>query len=386
MKKRLLNLCFIFIITFSILLLFGCNKDYEPIGRDGSKTSSESSGGANVPAAENPFSYSEGIDANGFWQNIRALDLIEQFDFHSFGIPSHIHFVSDSDVQREIDGILSYYPSSERITDRPVVSGDKVNIDYVGSIDGIEFAGGNTGGRGADVTAGSREYIADFLDQIIGYMPGDTVNVEVTFPDDYHAPDLAGKDALFVTVINYIKGDEIAQELTDEFVFLNLSNIFGWTTVAEMENEIRSDKRVQAVNRYITQFISDSVEVKSVPDSLIRYHERLLTDNFTNYASSNGFTVGELLDIEGFSSMEELLREYHDEHVRSSSYFLVIQAVAESAGITVSDDDVAEYFAEHFGSGDISMYEEAYGMPYLKQYVLSEKVIGYIADNAVLLD
>ena len=85
-----------------------------------------------------------------------------------------------------------------------VEDGDTVNVDYVGSVDGVEFDGGNTQGYGADLTIGSGSYIDDFEDQLIGAHPGDTVNVVVTFPENYGAEELNGKEAVFVTTINGI--------------------------------------------------------------------------------------------------------------------------------------------------------------------------------------
>ena len=89
-------------------------------------------------------------------------------------------------------------------TSLAIKNGDTVNIDYVGSIDGVEFSGGNTQGNGADLTIGSRTYIDDFEEQLIGAHPGDTVNVNVTFPENYGNEDLSGKDALFVVTVNGI--------------------------------------------------------------------------------------------------------------------------------------------------------------------------------------
>lgn len=98
-------------------------------------------------------------------------------------------------------------------TDTPVLSidssltienGDTVNIDYVGTVDGVEFDGGSTNGAGADLTIGSGRYIDDFEEQLIGSHPGDTVEVNVTFPEDYGNEELNGKDAVFEVVINGI--------------------------------------------------------------------------------------------------------------------------------------------------------------------------------------
>ncbi len=85
-----------------------------------------------------------------------------------------------------------------------IEDGDTVNIDYVGSIDGVEFSGGSTNGAGTDLTIGSGSYIDDFEEQLIGYHPGDTVDVTVTFPEDYGVDDLNGQEAVFEVTINGI--------------------------------------------------------------------------------------------------------------------------------------------------------------------------------------
>lgn len=94
--------------------------------------------------------------------------------------------------------------ASAEDTSLTVADGDTVNIDYVGTVDGVEFDGGSTNGTGTDLVIGSGSYIDDFEDQLIGAHPGDEVQVEVTFPDDYGSQDLAGKDAVFAVTINGI--------------------------------------------------------------------------------------------------------------------------------------------------------------------------------------
>lgn len=89
-------------------------------------------------------------------------------------------------------------------TSLTVEDGDTVNIDYVGTVDGVEFSGGNTQGMGTDLTIGSGSYIDDFEEQLIGHKVGETVTVEVTFPENYGNEDLNGKDAVFEVVINGI--------------------------------------------------------------------------------------------------------------------------------------------------------------------------------------
>ena len=108
---------------------------------------------------------------------------------------------TDTDISIEDTTTANSLSTDSALT---VENGDTVNIDYVGSIDGVEFSGGNTYGMGTDLTIGSGQYIDDFEEQLIGAHPGDTVNVNVTFPENYGSQDLAGKDALFVVTVNGI--------------------------------------------------------------------------------------------------------------------------------------------------------------------------------------
>ena len=111
---------------------------------------------------------------------------------------------SSEDSSAEEDSQESGSSTLSTDTSLTVEDGDTVNIDYVGSIDGVEFDGGNTNGQGTDLTIGSGLYIDDFEEQLIGSHPGDTVEVNVTFPDDYSSEDLQGQDALFEVTINGI--------------------------------------------------------------------------------------------------------------------------------------------------------------------------------------
>ena len=110
----------------------------------------------------------------------------------------------NTNTESNFDNTQSPTPTLQKDAALTVKDGDTVNIDYVGSIDGVEFSGGNTQGMGADLTIGSGTYIDDFEEQLIGAHPGDTVNVYATFPENYGKEDLNGKEALFVVTVNGI--------------------------------------------------------------------------------------------------------------------------------------------------------------------------------------
>jgi trigger factor len=331
------------------------------------------------------FSYSDGIDKNGFLEGITALDYVELPDYNALVIPSDAHTITDETLQAEIDGLLADYSTDEEIKDRAVVDGDTVNIDYVGSVDGVEFEGGSTGGEGAEVTIGETTYIDDFLEQLIGHKPGETFDINVTFPTPYeNNEELSGKDAVFDTTINYIV-KKVDVELTDAFVEENLSEEYGWKTIAEMEDGLYAGLQEDAISMYIQEYLSSDVTVKSVPDSLMKYEENAMVKYYTENAESYGMDLEEFLtSFVGVSSLDELISSSADANKQSAQFALVIQAIAEDAKIKASDDDVADYFKEVVGADDYSEYEKSYGMPYLKQSVLTQKVMNDLIEHATL--
>ena len=332
---------------------------------------------------DSPFEYSESLDAEGFYKGIKALDYVTLFNHRALYIPAEVHFVTQEDVQYAVDEILSSYPVKNIVTDRPVRDGDTVNIDYVGSVDGEIFAGGSTGGSGTDVIIGETQYIDDFLYQLIGHMPGETVEVEVTFPSDYGAEELAGKDALFVTVINHIVEEDEAV-LTDAYVAETFAEQFGWTTVAGMREDVANRKKNHAIRQYVQQYILNEVQVKSIPSSLIKYQERQMVYRYREQAAYYGIDFDEFLEYEGFANVDELVKANEAGIRENAVYYLVSQAVAEDARLLANDIDISTFFMTNYDTYDYSYFEGIYGLPYLRQIVLSEKVVEHIVSNAVL--
>lgn len=330
------------------------------------------------------FTYSDGIDDNGFWENITALDCVELCNYEDISIPSDIHEITDEAIQTEIDTILADYASDEQVTDRAVAGGDTVNIDYVGSIDGVEFDGGNTDGAGTDVTIGVTSYIDDFLEQLIGHTPGESFDIEVTFPEDYGEENLNAKDAVFVTTINYIV-ENILPELTDEFVLNNLSSDYDWSTVTEMEASIKSGLQSLAIASYIQDYIIENTNIISLPEALLKYQESSMLSYYQNYADDYGMELEEFLSsYVGVATIDELLQAENANMTEVANFHLIIQAIAEDVGISVSDEDVATYFKDYIGLDDYSEYEGNYGMPYLKLSTLNQAVMDYLYGSAVL--
>jgi trigger factor len=334
-------------------------------------------------ASTSDFSFSEGIDEDGFWKNVNALECVELCDYEGVSIPGDILEVTDEAIQTEIDTILANHATRKQITDRAVAYGDTVNIDYIGTIDGVEFEGGSTGGAGVDVTIGVTKYIDDFLEQLIGHTPGESFDIEVTFPEDYGKEDLNGKDATFAITINYIV-ETIVPELTDEFVLNKLSPDYGWSTVEEMQAGIKNELQNVITVSYLQEYVIDNTKILSLPEVLLEYQEESMLDYYQSYANSYGMNMEEFLSkYLGMASIEELIEANRTKLTQGASFALIVQAIAEDAGISVSDEDVAAYFKES-GLDDYSEQKEYYGMPYLKWRTLNKAVLDYVKNRAVL--
>jgi len=330
------------------------------------------------------FSYSYGLDKNGFWKGVKALEHVSLPKYEGISIPKDVHEISEEEIQEEIDYILSSFATENQIKDRPVQDGDTVNIDYVGTIDGEEFEGGSTDGKGTNVTIGETNYIDDFLEQLIGHMPGETINVEVTFPEDYGVEELNGKDAVFVTTINYIVETEMP-ELTDEFVAEKLAPIYEWKNIEEMKEGIKKELQASAIRNYVQDYIFENSTINSLPNILLRYQEEALVASYRENAKYYNMKLNDFLKtFVGVSSVNELLEKYKEQNTEIANYNLAIQAIAEDSGISVTEEHLRTYFSENLGTEDYSQYEEIFGLPYLKFTVLQDLVLDNIISKAVL--
>ena len=316
------------------------------------------------------FSYSKPYADNGYWNGLTASEYVQIPDIAN--LP-----VDKTQIDDQITMFLAYYPDTKEVYDRAVVDGDSLNIDYVGSIDGVEFEGGSTGGKGTTVTIGVTNYIDGFLDQLVGHFPGEIFDINVTFPEDYSNADLAGKDAVFTIKINYIVEYEMA-EWNDEFVANNLYSYYGWQTAAEAEENMKAI----LVEDYV---LDNSTWLKDVPQEMTDYLTDLRLNYYQGYADASSIEINSFLQYYQIADSVEAFREkYKEEALEGAKFNLIYQAVAEKLGYTVSDDDVKQYFLDMNGIEDYSDYEKAFGMPYIKAVIMYEEMSNKLMEAANL--
>ena len=352
--------------------------------------SADSQSGSSTEAAE-PFDYSALLEDNGFWKDVKASELVTLPEgYVGIEFPYDVWHASDEDVQDVVDDILkSRSTGYEQITDRAVEDGDRVSIDYVGSVDGVEFTGGNTQGTGTIVTAGSPDYIDDFLTQIIGHMPGEEMDVVVTFPDDYrdstdaegNAMVLAGKEAVFKTTIHYIQGEAILPELNDAFVVENFgpetAPDFGFSTVEELREGIRTDLSNGRKLDYLRDWLMENAQLEAVPEAILEHVTGSYLDGMTQQAASYGLDLDSLLEMQG-TTREEMLEIVSGDLEKTARYTLILQAVAEAEGLSVTEADVRKELGD-----SLDQLVELYGKGYVNQVMLTNSVLDYLTEHAV---
>ena len=360
---------------------------------------SEASSAASAPVDPDPlaqkaadFNYSAALDENGYFTGVRALDYVTlPADYKALSVSAADVQVTDDELQTNLDYILSQFAETQQDTESTIQNGDSVNIDYVGSVDGIEFTGGNTNGQGATVTAGSTQYVDDFLTQIIGHKPGETFDVVVTFPDGYNDSTdangdpikLAGQEAVFSVTINYI-AKSVTPELTDEFISKNIDPKYG-STVEEFKDTVRKDVADANLEKYVTNYLTqNAVYADELPEAVTEYSSMMVLNYYCGYASAKNQTltqfIQENLDADSIQALLDSNKEAIDNQAKR---FLLYQALAEDQGLDCTDDDVKAYF-EDLGTTDYSDYQNFYGTNYLRMNAVGDKAFNNILANVTV--
>ena len=209
---------------------------------------------------------SAGLTADGKIDGVNVLDSLTLADYENITITDE-DISTDDQVQQDIDELLEEYPEIDYNVSLEVADGDQVNIDYIGTIDGEEFEGGNSNNAGYDLTIGSGSFIDDFEQQLIGSHPGDDVTVEVTFPDDYDDEAVAGKDAVFAVSIN---GIYKTPAFSDAFIEKNGLATDEIRTVDDYRAYIAKNYYEDNLRNFLSSYIVENSTVNSYPKNYVK--------------------------------------------------------------------------------------------------------------------
>ena len=247
--------------------------------------------------------------------------------------------VSDADVDAKIERERNNLAELVLKEDK-AAKGDTVVIDFVGTVDGVEFDGGK--GDNFSLELGSGQFIPGFEDQLVGHAAGETVEVNVTFPEDYQATDLAGKDAKFVTTIHEVKEKEVP-ELDDELAKDIDEDV---ETLDELKEKYRKElaesKEIafdDAVESAALDLAVENAEIVELPEEMVHEEVHRSVNEFLGNMQRQGISPDMYFQITG-TTQEDLHKQHEADAEKRTRTNLVIEAVAKAEGFEASDEDI----------------------------------------------
>jgi len=246
--------------------------------------------------------------------------------------------VTEDEINAELNRVREQNSRMVTVDDRAVANGDIANIDYEGFCDGVPFAGGKD--EGYDLTIGSHSFIDTFEDQLIGKNIGDEVEVNVTFPTEYHAPELAGKPAMFKVKVNGIKVKELP-ELDDEFA----EEVSEFDTLDEYKNDLkatileRKEKEAKSVKEeaVIDKIIEGAT--MEIPEPMIDNTVRQMAEDFAQRIQAQGLSIEQYFQFTGMNA-NTFMENLKPQALKRIQSRLVLEAVVKAENITASEEDV----------------------------------------------
>lgn len=292
--------------------------------------------------------------------------------------------VEDADVDKEIERLLDRNARKIEVSDRPCQNGDTVNIDFIGTIDGVKFDGGEA--AGFDLTLGSGQFIPGFEDQVVGMNVGESRDVNVRFPENYQAEELKGKDAVFAVKLNSVKGKELP-ELTDAFI----KDATGSETIEDYKAKTKerlqqqADKNsLDATENSILDAISATAEAE-IPQAMIEREIDGLVQKFEYQLMYQGLKLQDYLDFIK-TTKEEFRKNYEEQAKKNVLNQLVISQIIKDEKIEATDEEVEAKVAEQAASVDKSAEEYKKGMDprqydYIKSDIIITKLFDFLKAN-----
>ena len=311
---------------------------------------------------------------------------VELGQYKNLGIEKKVDEVTEDDVKAEIERARDRAARYIDVTDRPAKLDDQVNIDYAGFVGEEQFEGGTA--QGHDLVLGSGQFIPGFEDQLVGAEAGSDVEVHVTFPEKYHAENLAGKEATFKVKVNSIREKEVPA-LDDDFVKEASETA---NTVDEYKAEIREKLEKQAEQKADNAFESEILEAV-VENTKIDLPEAMIEEQIDNMLRDmemrlmyQGMRLDDYLKYTG-QTREDLRKVYHDEAERRVRTQLTLEEIrkveeikAEEADIDEEMKSLAEQSRKSLEDFKASLTEN--DKKYFEEVASLTKTIKFLKDNA----
>ncbi|MFQ9447739.1 MAG: trigger factor [Christensenellales bacterium] len=293
--------------------------------------------------------------------------------------------VTEDDVNAEIEKERNKQAAEVSVDDRAVAEGDTVNLDYSGSVDGVKFAGGTA--EGQTLKIGSHTFIPGFEEQMVGMNIGEEKNLNVTFPTEYHAPDLAGKEAVFHVKVNSITETQLPA-LDDDFA----KDISEFDTLDAYKADVRAKLEAQAAERDNNAFTNAVIEkvmanaTVEIPDAMVERQIDSMVRNFEARLAQQGLKLADFMKYTG-QDEKSFRNQYRDQAEKSVRANLVLEAVENVEKFEAAEEEIdaeIEKFAKQIGQNveDLKKNLTEGDREYFKADVIRDKAVKFLCDNA----
>lgn len=292
---------------------------------------------------------------------------------------------TEEEIDAEIKKEQEKNAKEINIEDRAIEEGDTATIDYEGFVDGVAFEGGK--GENHPLVIGSHSFIPGFEEGLIGKTLGEECDVEVTFPEEYHAAELAGKAAVFKCKVNKITAKELP-EIDDEFA----SEVSDYDTLAEYRESIakticekkEADAKTERENELVKKAIENAT--MDIPDAMLESTARQMGDEFAQRLQMQGMNIGQYFQYTGLTA-EKYLETLKPQAKNRIETRLVLEAIAKAENLEISEEEVdaeMQKMADQY-SMELDKVKEIFGeeeLSQLKQDLVVQKAITVLTDNA----
>ncbi|MCH3922556.1 trigger factor [Limosilactobacillus sp.] len=321
------------------------------------------------------------------WTLTATVDVMPEVklgDYKGMEVPEQDTTVSDDDVNAELEKKRQQQAELVLKEDKPAENGDTVVIDYEGSVDGEKFDGGSADNYSLELGSGS--FIPGFEDQLVGHKSGDDVDVKVTFPEDYHAKNLAGKDAIFKVKVHEIKEKQLP-ELDDDFAKDVDEDV---DTLDELKDktkkQLQEDKDNQAKAAIEDAAIEKAVanaEIQDIPQSMLDDDTNRQMQQYLAGMQQQGISPQMYFQITG-TKEEDLKKQFASDAEQRVKTNLVLEAIVDDAKLEASDDEMKKEVADlakQYGMKEDAV-EKALSKDMLAHDIKIKKAVDLVADSA----
>ena len=326
------------------------------------------------------FDYSNGLDENGYWSGIHALDYVTlPEDYAALAVDRAKVEPTADDVQEEIEYLLQQNATTAEITNRRCATGDTVNIDYTGTVNGVAFTGGTA--EGYALTLGSGTFIDGFEDQVAGHIPGETFDITVTFPEGYNdstdaegnVVPLSGAEAVFTVTLNFISETQLPT-LDDDWVAGNFSTNYSLNTVDELRAYMNDMLYTSNLNVQVMNTLMELATFRELPKSITDYQVNQCLNYYYTMANAYGYSLEDFVQMLGYDTPDAMLASMDEDIAKYSREALLYQAVAEAMELEPTQAQIDNYAG----------YTASYGANYCRMVALMDAVTEALTKNAVV--